>query len=201
MLSATRPAVCCLHQLLLRGHLLSAVIHLLFAICHQACFLLSATCCLLSVARPAVAVCISYYCWSTCCLLVATCCFLSAARPAVCCLPLDVCYLPPAALPFGDILANLVATFAAFGHHSLLWPKATTFEWSQRPYLQLLAAIVRYGQRPPVPSVVNTSIITQPGSSILLSCIVVVGVATAQGNQRASRNSILLLFNGSYNFN
>ena len=74
----------------------------------------------------------------------------------------------PAALPFGDILANLVATFAAFGHHSLLWPKATTFEWSQRPYLQLLAAIVRYGQRPPVPSVVNTSIITQPGSSILL---------------------------------
>ena len=52
----------------------------------------------------------------------------------------------PAALPFGDILANLLATFAAFGHHSLLWPKATTFEWSQRPYLQLLAAIVRYDQ-------------------------------------------------------
>ena len=76
---------------------------------------------------------------------------------------------PPAALPFGDILANLVATFAAFGHHSLLWPKATTFEWSQRPYLQLLAAIVRYGQRPPLPSLVDTSII--------------------------------MLFNGSYNFN
>ena len=71
-------------------------------------------------------------------------------------------------LPIGDMPANLVATFAVFSHHSLLWPKATTFEWSQRPYLQLLAAIVRYGQRPPLPSVVDTSIITQPGSSILL---------------------------------
>jgi len=34
-------------------------------------------------------------------------------------------------LPIGDILANLIATFAAFGHHSLFWPKATTIERSQ----------------------------------------------------------------------
>ena len=39
-------------------------------------------------------------------------------------------------LPFGDILANLVSTFAAFGHHYYsLWPKATTPERSQKLYL------------------------------------------------------------------
>ena len=30
-------------------------------------------------------------------------------------------------LPYGNILAKLVAKFVAFGRHSLLWPMATTF--------------------------------------------------------------------------
>ena len=34
-------------------------------------------------------------------------------------------------LPFADISTNIVATFAPFGSHSSLWPKATTFERSQ----------------------------------------------------------------------
>ena len=51
-------------------------------------------------------------------------------------------------LPIGNILASLLATFAAFGRHCLLWPKATTFERSQRPYLWSSAPKVRCGQRP-----------------------------------------------------
>ena len=51
-------------------------------------------------------------------------------------------------LPFGDILANLVATFAAFGSHCSLWPKATTFVRSQRPSSWPSTAIVRCGYRP-----------------------------------------------------
>ena len=33
-------------------------------------------------------------------------------------------------LPFADTLTNIIATFVAFGSHSSLWPKATTFERS-----------------------------------------------------------------------
>ena len=52
-------------------------------------------------------------------------------------------------LPFGDILANLVSTFAAFGHHYYsLWPKATTPERSQKLYLRPSVAKVRCGRRP-----------------------------------------------------
>ena len=51
-------------------------------------------------------------------------------------------------LPIGDILAKLVATFEAFGCYCSLWPKATIFERSQRPYLRPSAPIVRCGQRP-----------------------------------------------------
>ena len=40
-------------------------------------------------------------------------------------------------------LANLVTTFAAFGCHCSLWPKATTFERSQRGYLRPSTAIVQ----------------------------------------------------------
>ena len=51
-------------------------------------------------------------------------------------------------LPFGNILDNLVTTLAAFGRHCSLWPEATTFEKSQKLYLQPSAAIVRYGRGP-----------------------------------------------------
>ena len=51
------------------------------------------------------------------------------------------CHLP-------ILQANLVINFAAFGRHSSLWPKATTFERSQRPFLRPSAAIVRCGRRP-----------------------------------------------------
>ena len=33
-------------------------------------------------------------------------------------------------LSFADTLANIIATFVAFGSHSSLWPKATRFERS-----------------------------------------------------------------------
>ena len=74
------------------------------------------------------------------------------------CMPTGVCYyvrtsrsppVPAAVLPFGDILANLVSTFAAFGHHYYsLWPKATTPERSQKLYLRPSVAKVRCGRRP-----------------------------------------------------
>ena len=58
-------------------------------------------------------------------------------------------------LPVGGFLANLqhrylclLATYAAFGCHCLLWPKATTLERSQRPYLRPSTAIVRCGRSP-----------------------------------------------------
>ena len=51
-------------------------------------------------------------------------------------------------LPIGDILANVVATFAAFGRHSSLWPKATTVMRSHRHYLRPSTAIVRCARRP-----------------------------------------------------
>ena len=51
-------------------------------------------------------------------------------------------------LPFGDIFANLVAPFAAFGSHSSLWPRPTRFYRLQRPFLRPLAVIVCCGQRP-----------------------------------------------------
>ena len=51
-------------------------------------------------------------------------------------------------LQFADISTNIVATFAPFGSHSSLWPKATTFERSQWPSLRPSAAIVSCGQRP-----------------------------------------------------
>ena len=44
------------------------------------------------------------------------------------------------------VIQNL--TFAAFGHHSSLWPKATIFERSQRAYLQPEAATVHCGLGP-----------------------------------------------------
>ena len=52
-------------------------------------------------------------------------------------------------LPFGDILANLVSTFVAFGHHHYsLWPKATTPERLQKFYLRPSVAIVCCVRRP-----------------------------------------------------
>ena len=42
-------------------------------------------------------------------------------------------------------LANLVATFAAFGRRCSLWPKATTFQRSQSLSLRPLAVIVCCG--------------------------------------------------------
>ena len=44
------------------------------------------------------------------------------------------------------VIQNL--TFAAFGHHSSLWPKATIFETSQKAYLQPEAATVHCGLGP-----------------------------------------------------
>ena len=43
------------------------------------------------------------------------------------------------------VFSQLTNPFAAFGHHSSLWPKATTFEKSQRCYSWPSAAIVCCG--------------------------------------------------------
>ena len=44
------------------------------------------------------------------------------------------------------VILNL--TIAAEGHHSSLWPQATTFERSQRAYLRPEATTIRCSQRP-----------------------------------------------------
>ena len=51
-------------------------------------------------------------------------------------------------LPIGDILANIIAIFAAFGRHSSLWTKATTFERSQRRVFLVKTSTVHCDQRP-----------------------------------------------------
>ena len=48
-------------------------------------------------------------------------------------------------LPYVKISVSLVANFAAFGRHSLLWSEVTTFKKSQRMYLRDLGAIVCSG--------------------------------------------------------
>ena len=48
-------------------------------------------------------------------------------------------------LPYVKFSVSLVANFAAFGHHSLLWSEVTTFKKSQRVYLRDLGTIVHSG--------------------------------------------------------
>ena len=45
-------------------------------------------------------------------------------------------------LPVGNFLTNLVATFVAIGHHSSLWPKATTFEKSSHKKIKFYTEIM-----------------------------------------------------------
>ena len=49
---------------------------------------------------------------------------------------------------FCDQIKVTNRSFAAFGRHSSLWPKATIFLRSQKDYSRQEAAIVRCGQRP-----------------------------------------------------
>ena len=48
-------------------------------------------------------------------------------------------------LPYVKFSVSLVANFAAFGCHSLLWSEVTTFKKSQRVYLRDLGTIVCSG--------------------------------------------------------
>ena len=48
-------------------------------------------------------------------------------------------------LPYVKYLVSLVANFAAFGRHSLLWSEVTTFKKSQRVYLWILGTIACSG--------------------------------------------------------
>ena len=98
------------------------------------------------------------------------------------------------------------------------------FQPTQQPLLRLSATTVCCGQRPQhlsghrdlICSFWPPQFVMAKGHQYLpwqtrasshnqevlyFCCLVLVGVAAAQGNQRATRSSILLLFNGSYNFN
>ena len=45
-------------------------------------------------------------------------------------------------------VSHHIEAIKARRHHSLLWPNAITFEWSQRSYLMLESATVHCDQRP-----------------------------------------------------